>query len=261
MNEVTENFFSGKKALIVGGTGGIGRTLSLALAKSGASLFIHGSKAGEKADSLAEEILKISGEKPKIIAQNLLSSSFSELESSEVLESARKCDILCVSFGPFVQKSIHETNLSDWEKAALYDYALPGLLLSAALPNMMKNHFGRILLFGGTGTSHRKEFSTNAAYAGAKSGLNVLVSSVASEYGIYGITCNAICPGFVETEYLSESQKTELKAKMPLGRMISPSSVAESALFLLKNADINGATFRLDAGWSPTKSLQNKKLD
>lgn len=256
---MTEHFFSGKTALIIGGTGGIGRSISLALAERGASLLVHGSKAGEKADSLAEEIFKISGEKPKIIAQNLLESSFAGLESSELLEAAKKCDILCVSFGPFVQKALHETNLSDWEKVALYDYALPGLLVSTAIPNMMKNHFGRILLFGGTGTSYRQEFSTNASYAGAKSGLNVLISSVAAEYGEYGITCNGICPGFVETEYISEEQKASLEKKMPLGRLISPSSIAKTSLFLLENADINGTSFRLDGGWSPLNCHTTKK--
>ncbi len=253
---MSEKVFSGKTALVVGGTGGIGRGLSLALAESGASLIIHGSKAGEKSDSLAEEIFKISGKRSEIISQNLLSSSFAELESSQLLTVAKKCDILCVAFGPFVQKSLHETNISDWEMLSLYDYALPGLLLSAALPNMMKNNFGRILLFGGSGTSYRREFSTNAAYAGAKAGLNVLISSVAAEYAEYGITCNGICPGFAETEYISESNKRLLAKKTPLGQLISPSTLAEIALFLLKNADINGEILRVDGGWTPLKSLK-----
>ena len=255
MEEMAESLFEGKTALIVGGTGGIGRELSLALAKTGAKLVIHGSRAGGKADSLAGEILKISGKSPEIIAQNLLDSPFSELGSSELFESAKSCDILCVCFGPFVQKPLHETNLLDWQKVALYDYALSGLLVSAALPGMMKNRFGRILLFGGTGTAHRKEFSTNAAYAGAKSALTVLASSVAAEYAEFGITCNLILPGFTETEYLSDSQKSALCEKMPLGSMISARSVAENALFLIKNADINGTTLRIDRGWSPFKSL------
>ena len=243
----------GKTALVVGGSGGIGAALSLALAQNGVNLMVHGGHESEKFDSLLQKILEISGMKPKKIVQNLLESPFDSLESSALAESARNCDILCVCFGPFVQKPLHETNLSDWKTVSLFDYALPGFLVSSALPPMIKNQFGRILLFGGTGTSHRSEFSTNAAYAGAKSGLNVLVSSVAANYADSGIPCNAICPGFVETEYLSESLKSELSSKTPLGSMISLTSVAETSLFLLQNADINGTVVRLDRGWSPSQ--------
>ena len=243
-----------KSALVAGGSGGIGREVSLALARAGTNLTVHGSQKSDKTCSLASEIAGLCGIAPKIITQNLLESSFSGLENSELLEAARKTDILCVSFGPFVQKPLHETNISDWEKVSLYDYALPGFLVSSALPNMMKNHFGRILLFGGTGTSYRTEFSTNAAYAGAKSALNGLVSSVAANYAQYGITCNAICPGFVETEYLSEEQKDALAKKMPGGKLISAENIAKTALFLLENAGINGEVLRMDGGWSPFKS-------
>ncbi|WP_407427907.1 SDR family NAD(P)-dependent oxidoreductase [Treponema sp.] len=247
---MTEKIFCGKKALVAGGSGGIGREVSCLLAEAGADLVIHGSKQSEKADLLLSEIEQKTGKRPLFFEQNLFDFSFSALASSPLLEQAEKCDILCVCFGPFVQKPLHETNLSDWERAALFDYALPGLLVSAALPDMMKKKFGRILLFGGTGTEHRREFSTNAAYAGAKSGLNVLVSSVAAEYAKYNITCNAILPGFVETEYLSDSVKADLKRKMPEKRLISAASIAKTALFLMSNPDFNGALVRQDSGWS-----------
>lgn len=248
-----EKCFEGKTALVVGGSGGIGSEISLALAQNGAGLVIHGGHKSEKFDLLAKKIENLSGKKPNLLVQNLLESDFSSLESSELLGAARNCDILCVCFGPFVQKPLHETSLCDWKNAALFDYAFPGLLVSAALPEMMSKKWGRILLFGGTGTSFREEFSTNAAYAGAKSGLNVLTASVAASYAEYGITCNLICPGFTETEYLSEAQKSALSSKMPMETMIKTSSIAETALFLLKNADINGATLRSDRGWSTLK--------
>ena len=247
--------FKGKRALVVGGSGGIGSEISLLLSQNDADLVIHGSHQSEKFDSLCEKIHKLSGKTPEILIHDFFSSDFDDFASTELYKSAQNCDILCVCFGPFVQKSLHETSLSDWKKLALFDYALPGVLISAALPNMIKNHFGRILFFGGTGTSHRKEFSTNAAYAGAKSGLNVLVSSVAADYAPFGITCNAICPGFTKTEYISESLEKELAKKMPSKKMVSARSVAASAMFLLQNQNVNGAVLRLDDGWSALTRL------
>ena len=250
--EVPPNkIFKGKSALVIGGSGGIGKEISLALSERGALLTIQASQKSKKTDFLKEKISNLSGNEPKIIFKNFFESDFSDLESSDILESARNCDILCVCFGPFIQKPLHETTLSEWQKIALFDYALPGLLVSATLPNMMKNHFGRILVFGGTGTSFRSEFRTNAAYASAKFALNALVSSVAGNYAGYGITCNAICPGFVETEYLSQAQKSTLAEKMPSKKLISVETVAKSAVFLLENSEINGEILRIDEGWSP----------
>ncbi|MBP3773052.1 MAG: SDR family oxidoreductase [Treponema sp.] len=250
-----EKFFCGKQALIVGGTGGIGREISLSLAESGADLCIHGAHGGEKCDSLLNEISARCGKSPDLIIQNLLEIPFSELESTELFERAKRTDILCLCFGPFVQKPLHETLIEDWQRVALYDYALSGALLSAALPGMMERRWGRILLLGGTGTSVRREFASNAAYAGAKSALNVLLDSTAAFYADYGITCNMILPGFVDTEYQDTRLKESLAAKMPLKSMICPKSIAEKALFLMKNADINGAAVRVDRGWSALKSL------
>ncbi|MCR4821669.1 MAG: SDR family oxidoreductase [Treponema sp.] len=248
------NFFHGKRALIIGGSGGIGREISKKLSESGADLVLHSGHSGEKLDCLLAEITEKTGKKPDSIVENLLEKPFSSLNDSKILPEAKKCDILCVCFGPFLQKPLHETSLPDWERLALYDYALPGLLTSAALPHMMEKGWGRILLFGGTGTSHRLEYSTNAAYAGAKAGINVLVSSTAAFYADKGITCNAILPGFTRTEYTPASLVSSLSEKMPKKSMIQPSSIAEIALFLLKNADINGEVLRADGGWSPLYS-------
>ena len=257
MNMESESEFCGKKALVVGGSGGIGSELSRMLAKNGADVTIHGSAMSEKFTALVSSISQESGKTPQMLVQNLSEARFSELESSPLHEEAKNCDILCVCFGPFVQKPLHETSLADWQTVSLLDYALPGFLISSALPAMIKKQFGRIILFGGTGTAHRTEFSTNAAYAGAKSGLNILVASVAAQYAKYGISCNAILPGFTETEYLSPCATSELSKKMPLGKIISAKEVAEAALFLLKNATTNGATLRIDGGWSPCVNADN----
>lgn len=248
--------FRNKKALVVGGSGGIGREISILLAEKGADVTVHGSRKSEKFDSLLE-VLKNkaseSGGKVSSIIYNFYENDFENISNSPLIKSSETADILCVCFGPFLQKAIDEMTVQDWQLVSLMDYALPGVFVSSALKGMKQKKWGRIILFGGTGTSVRSEFKTNAAYAGAKSGISVLVESTAFSYADYGITCNGILPGFTQTEYTQN--KEILEKKMPLATMISAESVAKSALCLMENPDINGALLRVDRGWSPLASL------
>ena len=241
--------FEGKSALVVGGSGGIGFAVAEILLKNGADLTIHGRNV-QKNMAAAEKLEEsFPDSKVESLVFDFDSQNFGALKGSELEKSARNVDILCVCYGPFIQKPLEETKIEDWQKTALLDYALPGFLVSCALPSMKKNGFGRILLFGGTGTNFRSEFFTNAAYAGAKTGVGVLVQSVAAAFADSEITCNAILPGFTETEYLNEKSAGALKEKMPGKKLISLESVADCAEFLLKHSDLNGVLLRADRGW------------
>ncbi len=245
--------FEGKNALVLGGTGGIGKEIALMLSSEGACVTIQ----GRSEEKLAETALSIS-EKSGIAVTTIKADFYPdnircnfETLLNKILENT---DILCVCFGPFLQKALHETSAEDWTEVALLNYALPGIAVSSVLKPMMDKKWGRILLFGGTGTSFRSEYKTNAAYAGAKTGVDVIAQSVAACYGKYGITCNCILPGFIETEYLSKKQSEELAEKMPGGALIPKKSVVESARFLLGSPDLNGVLLKVDRGWSPLVS-------
>ena len=248
------NVFENKKAFVLGGSGGIGFEVARVLLKNGADLILHG-RNKENTDSALKRLKSEFPEKKiKSVLFDFDKEKFENLEQSRVFEEVKKTDILCVCYGPFLQKNLDTTSLQDWQKTALLDYALPGSLVSVALPNMKKNNFGRILLFGGTGTNFRNEFFTNAAYAGAKTGIGIIVQSVAAEFADFGITCNAILPGFVETQYISSELCELLKKKMPGNRLISLESIAKSADFLLTKPDLNGVLLKVDRGWSVNKN-------
>jgi NAD(P)-dependent dehydrogenase (short-subunit alcohol dehydrogenase family) len=250
-----QNQMQDKTALVIGGSGGIGAAVSRLFASKFSRLYVHGGHDSEKFGNLIEEIGIINEKNrpenlPKKncrvekLAYNFCEHEFSELDESKLSEIAESVDILCVCHGPFVQKRLDEMTVFDWRTVALFDYALPGFFVSKALPNMMKNSFGRIVLFGGTGTSCRTEFKTNAAYAGAKTGLGTLVESTAAFYAKFGVTCNAVLPGFVRTEY-NEAWP------LPAGMTIEPQKVADCVGFLVDNPDLNGVLLRVDKGWSP----------
>lgn len=253
--------FSGKQAVVIGGSGGIGCALCRKLVAAGADVTVHGGHDSVKFDSFLEELQSLASEilktekrrdYPSVCKSviDLSSFGFEETCAGKLFSLVENADILCICFGPFVQKKFAETTLQDWQSMALLNYALPGFCVSSALPSMIKKHWGRILLFGGTRTFSINGFLTNPAYAGAKTGVCSLVRSVAAEYAACGITCNAILPGFVETEYLSEEAKIALRRKMPDGCLISVDSIADSALFLLSASERNGILLNVDDGWN-----------
>ena len=247
------NFFmeniAGKTALVVGGSGGIGAALCSKLADCGTDLIIHGSAESAKFDALAKRLSeKVRVEK---IIQHFESGFEASFKKTRLNQTLIRADIICVCFGPFVQKELHRTTAEDWRIAAELNYVLPGMIISSALPAMMQKGWGRFLLMGGTRTDCIRAFKTNAAYAGAKTALATLARSTAVCYARYGITCNLIVPGFTRTEYISESEQKKLAEKMPLHKLVEPEDIAETAVFLLRQPMINGAMLNMDGGWEP----------
>ena len=255
---------AGRRALVVGGSGGIGAALAAALAARGADLLIHGGSSRERlaaAVARAEEAGRgalgdeASGRAPagasaRPSVESLLLPLERPSDLVDRLPGLGRVDILAVAFGPFVRKALHETGAADWERLALLDLALPGALASALIPAMAARGYGRILFFGGTRTDAIRAYSSNAAYAAAKTGLAVLAKSIAAEYSQAGIGVFVLCPGFVDTEYLGEGQRAELRSKAPGGRLIEAEEIAEFAASLVaaEPCIASGAVVALDGG-------------
>jgi NAD(P)-dependent dehydrogenase (short-subunit alcohol dehydrogenase family) len=241
----------GRRALVVGGSGGIGRALALELAVKGTSLVVHGGSSRERLDSCLGE-LRLAGASAEGFLMDLEApGGLPRLVSA--LPSLGRIDILVVAFGPFVRKSLAETLVADWERMALLDLALPGALASALFPAMSERGWGRILLLGGTRTDGIRAYKTNAAYAAAKTGLAVLAKSLAVEGAGRGIGCVLVCPGFVDTEYLSGEERSALEKRAPAGRLLSPAGIASAAVGLITAEPClaSGAIVALDGGLSP----------
>lgn len=257
--------FSGRRALIIGGSGGIGRALSIELAARGAETIIHGRNPA-KLQALVQEIKASKGKADGIVLDLEKLGSLEEhidslrnagtghgQHSADPKKPGRGFDILVCAYGPFVQKSFGVHRPADWEKVALLDLALPGALASALYPDMATSGFGRILFLGGTRTDGIHGYRSNAAYAAAKTGLGVVAKSIALEGAAHNVAALVACPGLVETEYLGNDQKQALLAAAPDGRLIQPAMVAALALDLLDcdPCPSSGAIVSLDAGFSP----------
>lgn len=237
---VMDNTLRDKNALVIGGTSGIGYRLAQALLQESVSVVIQGRTNSELVEALCSQ-----GNAGGFIC-DLQESAYLE----ELCRYAEAADMLCVAYGPFLQKPLDSTTAEEWQRIVYANLTLPGMLISSALVGMKKRKWGRILLFGGTETQILRGFKTTAAYGAAKTGLMTLVRSISMEYAVYGITANAICPGFTDSGLLPEELRIAWAKKNPDGELVSSKTVTDAALFLLKNRTYNGILMPIDKGWS-----------
>lgn len=233
------------RALVIGATGGIGRRIAPTLSQPGTELFVHGRADDERMSSLLEEIAAAGATGQKVIRT---------IHRAEDIESEVKrllpLDVLVLSFGPIMQAPICEMQTEDWRTMAELNFVVPSAVISRCIPTMKERNFGRILVFGGTGTDRIRGFSTIAAYSAAKTALGSVVKSAARQVAGYDICVNALCPGYVDTEYYNESDRKQARRHAPGGRMVEPTEVAETAGFLLSrgNRSLTGAVIPMDGG-------------
>lgn len=223
-----ERIFEGKKALVIGGSKSVGGQVCALLKDAGADV-----TCVSRSKPALDEVAFVS-----VDFQSDLDWDKDDLGVPALKECLVQSDLLFICYGPFVQKTFDETNVADWKMMALQDYALPGALISSVLPHMIQQKWGRIVVFGGTRTESVKNFRSNAAYAGAKTGVSVIVKSVAAEYGSFGITCNCILPGF--TNHAPENTEC-----------VDEKTLAQHALFAASHGELNGMLMNVDRGWVP----------
>ncbi len=247
MHTRLETSIAGKHALIIGASGGIGKAVAEALAAEGVALCLH----GRNQDRLDAALSSCAARGPAgLPLRGILADLASGNPPEALLREAQEADLLVLAYGPFVYKSLEDTSDEDWRHMALLNLALPGILSTNAARHMAVRGFGRILFFGGTRTDAIRGYKLNAAYAAAKTGLGVLAKSLAQEYSNRGVSCAVLCPGFVDTEYISDTMRESLIIRAPRGRLLLPEELGKAALGLLSGAMelYNGALINADEG-------------
>ena len=235
--------FSGKKALVVGGTGGIGRAIALGLAEFGADVTVHGGSSRGRLENTLKAIGEGGGK-----ADGFLLQIESPVAAEQIFARCPAPDILVCAWGPFKQGVLETLDTKFWQNMTENNLIFPGILVSLYIRGMIERNWGRILLFGGTNTDTIRGFTTTAAYSAAKTALGVIAKSAAKAAGRQGVTCNVLCPGLTDTEYASEGQKQYNREKSPLGRPMGAEELARAALAILENPSLNGAVVPVDQG-------------
>lgn len=220
-------------AIVTGGSRGIGEAIATKFAENGAHVAFTYVSSDEKAKALEEKLLSFGG-KAKAYKSNAASYEESEKLVNEVIKDFGTVDILVNNAGISKDNLLLRMSQEQWDEVMQTNLKSVFNMTKQVIRPMMKARKGSIInmssIIGMRGNAGQ------ASYAASKAGIIGFTKSVAAELGSRNIRCNAIAPGFVETDmthYLKEGDAAKsFLEKIPLGRFGSAEEIANVSLFL-----------------------------
>jgi 3-hydroxybutyrate dehydrogenase len=254
----------GKTALVTGSTSGIGLAMARALAKDGANLMLNGF-----GDKTAIEKERAGLEKEFGIKVRYSPADMSKpAEIADMVQATEKefgaLDVLVNNAGIQHVANIENFPVEKWDTVIAINLSSSFHTIRAAMPGMKKRKWGRIINIA---SAHGLVASAQkVAYVAAKHGLVGLTKVVAVEAANDGVTCNAICPGWVLTPLVQQQINARAKAsgktvkeeeiallseKQPMHKFTTPENIGALAVFLASDAaaTITGSAYSIDGGW------------
>lgn len=241
---------SGRVAVVTGGSRGIGRAISLLLARHGARVVVNYRSDARAAEATAREITACAGECITVQADVSRPEEVHRL-MDEALEALGRIDILVNNAGLNDDDLLVRMSEEKWNRVLGANLHSAFLCTRAALRPMIRQRWGRIISISSAGGIVGNAGQAN--YAAAKAGLIGLTKAVAKEVASRNVTANAIAPGFVETDStrnLTDAQRKAILEMIPLGRAAKPEEIAPAVLFLASEeaAYITGHVLNVDGG-------------
>jgi gluconate 5-dehydrogenase len=243
---------TGKRALVTGGTHGLGMAIGTGLAKAGATLIIN---------DIFEDKLKSAKEEYGKNGIKVQTYTFSVADEAAVKEYVAKIekevgpiDILVNNAGIIKRIPIVEMKVQDFKDIIEIDLVAPFIMAKNIVPGMIQRGHGKIINMCSMMSELGRD--TVSAYASAKGGLKMLTRSMATEWAKYNIQANGIGPGYFATTQTAPL-RTEghpfnnfIISRTPAGRWGDPSDLAGAAIFLSSKASdfVNGIVLYVDGG-------------
>ena len=236
----------GKKVLLTGASGGLGKAIAIELAKSGADICLTGRNQTE-----LEELQKTIGGKTEIVLSDLSNSIGITDLANTAQEKMGQIDILINNAGITRDNLFMRMSDDDWNDVMNINLNSIFKLTKLLIKGMIKRRFGRIInitsvigVAGGAGQSN---------YSASKAGIIALSKSLAQEVGSRSVTVNSIAPGFIETNMtagLNDDRKEQILESISMGRLGKPEDISGAVCFLAsdKASYITGQTLHINGG-------------
>ncbi len=241
---------TGKVALVTGGSRGIGRAASLALAKQGAYVVINYVSNEGAAREVADAILAAGG-KAEILQFDVASGEAAEKAITEVAKRLGRLDVLVCSAGIAIDGLLLRLKDEDFDRILNVNVKGAVACARAATKVMMRARTGRVIFLSSVVGEMGNAGQT--AYSASKAALLGVAKSMARELASRSITVNAITPGFIDTDMtgaLTDEQKASINSAIPLGRTGKPEEIAAAVVYLASDeaAYITGQALRVNGG-------------
>ena len=239
---------NGKMALVTGASRGIGRAIALRLAEDGANVAVIYAGSADKAEAVVNEITAL-GVNAKAYRCNVADSAAVNETVKAVTNDLGKIDILVNNAG--ITRDGLMLRMKDEDFDAVLDTNLKGAfnMIRACYSGFIRKKSGRIINI--SSVSGIMGNAGQANYSASKAGVIGLTKSVARELASRGITCNAVAPGFIQTDMTENlGDNNPLLNSIPLGRMGKPEDIAAAVAFLASDsaAYITGEVLKVAGG-------------
>ncbi len=252
MSTYIERFsLAGKKAIVTGGSKGIGAEVAAVLAEAGADMAIVGRDQAGLAET--KGAVEAAGRACLVIEADFRTAEGPRQAGEMALAHFGTVDILVNNAGIALVHSLLDTPVAGWDETLAINLRAPFILAQTLAPQMIAQKRGKIINI--SSQAGVVALDNHAAYGASKGGLNMLTKVMAAEWGPHNIQCNAVAPTIILTPMGEEvwgdpAKGDPMKAKIPLGRFGRPVEVADLVLFLASPASdmINGDIIMLDGG-------------
>jgi len=252
---------NGRRAIVTGSNSGIGLGIAEALAAAGADVVLNSFTDSVEDHALAAEMAARHGVSVRYIKADMSKGA----ECRSLIEQAGGCDILVNNAGIQHVAKIEDFPADKWDAIIAINMNSAFHTTAAALPGMYASGWGRVV---NVASAHGLTASPyKSAYVAAKHGVVGLTKVTALEAAGQGITCNAICPGYVLTPIVEKQIPDQMKthnmdretvikqvmlARQPSGDFATTEQVGGIATFLCSSAadQITGTTISVDGGWT-----------